>query len=322
MGARPSTFKKGGGRLNNIAATIMGIEFTGDELVYEKGQSGFSRQEFTPGKVKKEGGGVKDKFHTLNAIVSFRVDGATEDTVEPMFAGGADDFAISDDGSTIWDAAYDTPEAAAEAAEDPTNKVKELGANTKFANFITSLCEAGFPEANLPEDRICYDAVIGTRVQLIQRDDPAMKGKKRKGKDGKEYAYQYTAVDDVLALPEDAAAPAAPAPAATKKTAAPAAKAPVKATGKTKAPVAPAEPEVDLDGETDLALADAVASKSPMKVGDLSMWVLKNRMKHPQREQIRAHIVDAGYLAQQAVAVYNAKAKTVEQAQVEEEVEA
>jgi hypothetical protein len=242
-----------------------------------------------------------------------------------MFAGGADDFAISDDGSTIWDAAYDTPEAAAEAAEDSANKVKELGANTKFANFITSLCEAGFPEANLPEDRICYDAVIGTRVQLIQRDDPAMKGKKRKGKDGKEYAYQYTAVDDVLALPEDAEAPTAPASATTKKTAAPAAKAPVKAAaGKTKAPAAPVEPEVDLDGETDLALADAVASKSPFKVGDLSMWVLKNRMKHPQRELIRARIIDAGYLAQQAVAKYNPKTKTVEQAEVEveEEVEA
>jgi hypothetical protein len=311
MGARPSSFKKGGGRLNNVAATIMGIEFTGDELVYQKGQSGFERVEFTPGKVKKEGGGVKDKFHTLNALVSLRVDGATEDTIEPMFAGGADDFAISDDGTTIWDAAYDTPEAAAEAAEDPANKVKELGANTKFANFITSLCEAGFPETNLPEDRICYEATVGTRVQIIQREDPAMKGKKRVDKaTKKEYAYTFTAVDDVLALP-DAEAPAAPAAKASAK-AAPKAAAKPAAGKKVAAPVA--EPELeesDLDAETTLALVEALGKKSPMKVGDLSMWVLKNRMKHPQREAIRSRIVDGTFLATQDGWTYDKTGKTV-----------
>ncbi len=316
MGARPSQFRKGGGRLNGVDVTITGIEWTGDELVYTKGQSGFDRVEFTPGKVKGADGKIKEKFHTLNALVSFMVDGATEATVEPMFAGGADDFAISEDGTTIWDAAYDTPEAAAEAAEDSANKVKELGANTKFANFITSLCEAGFPETNLPEDRICYEAVVGTRVKLIQREDPAMKGKKRIDKaTKKEYAYTFTAVDDVLALPE-AEAPAAPvAKAGTKKAVAPAAKAPV--AGKAKAPVAEV---VDIDAETDLALSEALTAKSPLKVGDLSMWVLKNRMKHPQREAIRARITDAGYLAAQAVGAYNKAAKTVEL--VGEEVEA
>lgn len=314
MGARPSSFKKGGGRLNNVAATITGVEFTGDQLVYTKGESGFSREEFTPGKVKKEGGGVKDKFHTLNALVSLTVDGATEATIEPMFAGGADDFAISDDGLTIWDAAYDTPEAAAEAAEDPANKVKELGANTKFANFITSLCEAGFPEVNLPEDRINYEAIVGTRVQLIQRDDPAMKGKKRIDKaTKKEYAYTFTAVDDVLALPDVEEAPAALAPKAGAKAtttkAAPAAKAP--AGKKAPAPVAEPEPEGDLDAETTLALVEAVGKKSPTKVGDLSMWVLKNRMKHPLREEIRSRIVDVAFLATQDGWVYDKATKTV-----------
>lgn len=320
MGARPSSFKKGGGRLNGVDATITGIEFTGDELVYTKGQSGFDRTEFKPGKVKKEGGGVKDKFHALNALMSFRVDGADTDTIEPMFAGGADDFAISDDGQTIWDAQYDSPEAAAEAAEDPANKVKELGANTKFANFITSLCEAGFPETNLPEDRINYEAIVGTRVRLIQRDDPAMKGKKRIDKaTKKEYAYTYTAVDDVLALPDaEATAPAAPAKTGAKA-------APAKATAASKAPAgkkaAPApEPEADLDGETSLALQEALAAKSPLKVGDLSMWVLKNRMKHPLREAIRSRIVDPTFLASQDGWTYNKTAKTVEL--VGEEVEA
>lgn len=319
MGARPSSFKKGGGRLNNVAATIMGIEFTGDELVYTKGESGFSRQEFTPGKVKTAEGKLKDKFHTLNALVSLRVDGATENSIEPMFAGGAEDFAISDDGLTIWDAAYDTPEAAAEAAEDPANKVKELGANTKFANFITSLCEAGFPETNLPEDRICYEAIVGTRVQLIQREDPAMKGKKRIDKaTKKEYPYTFTAVDDVLALPEAAEAPAAPAAKAAAKAAPKTAAKP--AAGKTKvaAPVAEPEPEEsDLDAETTVALMDALGQKSPQKVGDLSMWVLKNRMKHPQREAIRSRIVDKAFLATEDGWTFDKAAKTVAVAESE-----
>lgn len=313
MGARPSSFKKGGGRLNGVDVLINGIEFTGDELVYTKGESGFSRQEFTPGKIKKEGGGVKDKFHTLNALLSFRVDGATEDTVEPMFAGGADDFAISDDGQTIWDAAYDTPEAAAEAAEDSANKVKELGANTKFANFVTSLCEAGFPETNLPEDRINYEAIVGTRVRLIQRDDPAMKGKTRLDKKtGKSYPYQYTAVDDVLALPE---ADEAPAPVA-KKGGTKTPVAPVKAGSKK--PAAPVVEEgPDLDGETTLALLEALGQKSPQKVGDLSMWVLKNRMKHVLREDIRSRIVDKAFLATEAGWTYDKAAKTVAVAEEE-----
>lgn len=313
MGSRPSQFKKGGGRLNGVDVVITGVEFTGDELVYTKGESGFSRQEFVASKVKKEGGGVKDKFHTLNALVSLTVDGATEATIEPMFAGGADDFAISDDGLTIWDAAYDTPEAAAEAAEDPANKVKELGANTKFANFITSLCEAGFPEVNLPEDRICYEAIVGTRVLLMQRDDPGMKGKTKTGKDGKARPYQYTAVDDVLALPDVDEAPAAPAPKAGMKAtttkAAPAAKAPAGKTAPT--PVAEPEPAGDLDAETTLALVEAVGKKSPTKVGDLSMWVLKNRMKHPLREEIRSRIVDVAFLATQDGWVYDKATKTV-----------
>lgn len=319
MGARPSQFRKGGGRLNGVDLVITGIEFTGDELVYTKGESGFSRQEFTPGKVKKADGGLKDKFHTLNALVSMRVDGATEDTIEPMFAGGADDFAISDDGQTIWDAAYDTPEAAAEAEEDPANKVKSLGANTKFANFISSLVEAGFPETNLPEDRINYEAIIGTRVKVVQREDPAMKGKKRLDKaTKKEYAYTFTAVDDVLALPDADEAPATPAAKTAPKgktAAAPAVPAPGKKG--VKAPPPAAEPDLDLDGETTLALVEAVAAKSPTKTGDLSMWVLKNRMKHPLREEMRARIIDKTFLATEDGWTYDKAAKTV--SAVEEE---
>lgn len=313
-GARPSQFKKGGGRLNNVAATITGIEWTGDELVYTKGESGFSRVEFTPGKVKKAGGGVKDKFHALNALVSLRVDGATEDTIEPMFAGGADDFAISEDGQELWDAAYDTPEAAEEADQDPANKVRGLGANTKFWLFLDSLSKAGFPEVNLPEHRLTFGAIVGTRVQIIQRDDPAMKGKKKLDASGKEskYGYTYTAVDDVLALPEVDEVPVVKG---GKKTTAKAA--PVKTVAGKKAPVAPVVEEVDLDGETTLALLDALAQKSPQKVGDLSMWVLKNRMKHPEREAIRSRIVTPTFLATEDGWVYDKAAKMVTLAESE-----
>ena len=312
-GSRPSSFKKGGGKLNGVAAVITGYQFTDDAVSFAEGGV-LTREPFTAGKVKGKDGKIKEKFHTLNTIVSFRVDGAEEDMEQPFFSGGAEDFAISEDGLTIWDSNYETAEAA--AAEEDQKKVRGLGANTAIGAFIASLCEAGFPDSSLSEDTINFEPIIGTRVQLVQREDPNMKGKKRKGKDGKEYAYTQTVVDDVLALP-DGESETTPVKAAPVKTAKPVAKAagkPVAGTKSTKASTV-----ADLDGETEIVLAEALAASKTgtVKVTDLSMYVLKHRMNHPQREALRSRIVTADFLSKQSSGAYDKAAKTV--SRVEEE---
>jgi hypothetical protein len=171
MGARPSSFKKGGGFLNNVDGVITNYEFT---------------TEF-PG-----GGGKKGKknpdFSPLFFILSARVDGADEDAQTTLNAGNADNFEISDDGKTLT----------------PVEEGFELSANSAVGKFIGSLCEAGFPETNLPEDAINFEAIIGTRVRFVQvvNKEATEKYGKRKSKDGKrEFDRQDLKVSNVLGLP-------------------------------------------------------------------------------------------------------------------------
>src|SRR5213593_1624882 len=112
MGARPSSFKKGGGFLNNVDGTFKGYQFT-DE---------FNGEPFNPKAKGKDG---KPRFHSLYFVPSVRVDGADEDVTTTMFVGGFDDWNVSNDGLTIWDSSYDTEEEAIEAGE----AARSVGAN-------------------------------------------------------------------------------------------------------------------------------------------------------------------------------------------------
>jgi len=187
MGARPSSFKKGGGFLNNVDATIVDYEFT-DDIITKDG-----REAFKAGKYKNSKGQVKDRFHALNAILTVLVDGATEPVTTTLFAGGAEDFDISDNGHTLT----------------PLQDGGGIGASTGWGKLISSLCapdgtqgENGFPEENFPGDDepINYEAMIGTRVRLTQKKDDEATAKygKRKSKDGKkEYDRTDLVVDEV-----------------------------------------------------------------------------------------------------------------------------
>lgn len=263
MGARPSSFKKGGGFLNGVDGVITDYQFT-DE---------FNGEAFKPGKDPKT---KKERFHALYCVLSARVDGADEDVTTTLFAGGADDFSVSDDGHVIWDSEYESPEAAA-AAE---NEARSLGANTAFGKFMTSLVAAGFPETNLPEFDIDYTSVIGTRVRFVQRtnvDDTKKLGKRKDRKTGKEYDRQDLLVENVYALPGTQSA--APAPTTKAPAGKPAAKA-----GKVSKPAA-GEDLKTLSGNTLVdILNDAGGSIVKSKV---SMKVLSKLMRHAQREDVR-----------------------------------
>lgn len=158
-GARPSTYKKAGGFLNNVDGKIVGYEFT-DE---------FNGQPFVPGKVKG-----KDKFHSLYFVVQVQLDGADDIETTTLFVGGADDFEIENDGHTL------TP------LEDGFGLSNRSG----LALFINSLVAAGFDENLLPEDEINFEAIIGARVRFVQvLNEEATKklGKRKDKKTGKEY---------------------------------------------------------------------------------------------------------------------------------------
>ena len=145
MGARPSTFHKGGGGfLNGVDGVITGYRWTDQ----------FNGEDFVPGKKSKEQGGG-DKFHSLFMELSARPDGADEDQTQNLFAGGYDDYEVSEDGLTL---------TSAEGGECA------IGGNTAAAKFIASLCEAGFPESKFDEDpdSINFEPMVGTRVRFGQ----------------------------------------------------------------------------------------------------------------------------------------------------------
>ncbi len=250
-GARPSTFRKGGGGfLDGVDGVIVNYQFT-DE---------FNGEPFVPGK----SAAGKERFHSLYARLSVRVDGAEEDTTTTLFAGGADDFDISDDGYTLT-----------------SDEDKSLSGTTAWGKFIQSLVEAGFDENTLPEDSVNFQAIIGTRARFVQRVDAETTkklGKKIDKKTGRAYDRKDLVVDNVysVATPAKASKPAA-------KT----------AKGNAVKPAA-----VDL---TDLAVEtlQSIVSKAGGKIAKskLSMQVLKALVGRPECEAVRKLINTDDFLS-------------------------
>jgi len=275
MGARPSSFRKsGGGFLNGVDGVITGYTFT-DE---------FNGEPFKPGRDPKTG---KERFHALYCVLSVRVDGADEDVTTTLFVGGADDFEVSEDGHVL-----------------SSEEGRELGAGTAFAKFITSMVEAGFPEARLPEDSIDFTSIIGTRGRFIQRaneEDTKRLGKRKDKKTGKEYARTDLVIDQVYELPADEAE-AAPAPKAKGKPAA----------GK----AAKGEDLTQLTTDTLLAiLADAPNNTINRK--NLATKVIMKLTKHPKREDVRGIMTSEDFLQGENGWSYDAKSGAVTLAESE-----
>ena len=132
--SRPSGFKSGGGFLSDVDGTLKGGTF-------------WTAKELWPNSEQKN-----VNFMPLYYKLALRVDGAKEDISVRLFAGGDNDWQISDDRSTL--------EPLRDGAKFPANS--ELGA------FVTAMVELGFPEEELPEDVINYEAFSGYRVRFIQ----------------------------------------------------------------------------------------------------------------------------------------------------------
>jgi len=265
MGSRPSSFKKGGGFLNGVDGVITGYRWT-DE---------FNGEAFVPGKDPKT---KKDKFHSLFCEVSVRVDGADEDVTQHLFAGGFEDFEISEDGLTLT---------------APDGGECTIGQNTGAAKFWGSLCAAGFPEDNFSDDpnSVNFEPAVGARVKFVQRKDEESTrklGKRKDKKTGKEYDRTDLVVDVVYELPGTAAAPA--------KGAKPAAKAPAKG-AKTSA-----APTVDIDAIAAQTVVEIVTrmakptDKKKFSMESLKSPVLKSGDGATVKEAVRKRIYEDDYL--------------------------
>lgn len=275
MGARPSSFKKGGGFLNGVDGVIVSYQFT-DE---------FNGEPFVAGKNKVTG---KPKFHALNCLLGVKVDGAEEIVYTTLFVGGFDDFEVSEDGLTLT----------------PNEDGRELGAGVAFTTLIASLCQAGFPEENLPEDEINFEAIIGTRVRFEQKTNTETTkklGKQVDKKTGKEYDRKDLVITNVYDLPGKAAK------AAPVKGAKPAA-------GKAKKS---AEPDFE-DEAKDAVLAVLKANDGQVAKTKLAMKVTQKLLKHENREEIRILATSDDFLEKELGWTYNAKKGIIAIAEEEE----
>ncbi len=292
MGIRPSSFRRGGGFLDEVTGVITNYQVS----------DAFNGVPYVAGKIKTKDGRTIDRPHSLNLALSFRVDGAEEDVTTTLkVAGDADQWAVSDDGYVVWDAEYATPEEATAAEEADPKSVRQIGPSSQLGKFISSLCtpsegDLKFPEELLSEHNIDLRGVIGTRVELHQAQYTAEElaqvrklgaTDKRSGKNGKEYDRTNLLVKRVLELPQQ------------KKVVA------SKSTSRTNGPgKAAPEPEPDSVKETAtvglqeiLTAAGGSITKAKLSVKVLMTPFLK---KHPQRDAVREYLTDDDNLAELA----------------------
>lgn len=263
MGARPSSFKKGGGFLNGVDARIVDYQFT-DE---------FNGEPFKPGKDPKT---KKDRFHALNFFLTVKVDGADDTINTTLFGGGFEDFEVSNDGHVLT---------------NPEGGECTLGAGTAVGRLLNSLIVAGFDENEFSDDPNSVDLtpIIGKRVRFVQRtnvEDTKRLGK-RKGKDGKEYDRQDLVIDQYYA---EAASASSSKSGSTKGAAA------SKGAGKGNTKKA-AEVDIKvLSGETLIAiLEDSDGKITKQKLGVKVLLRLKG---NDAREDVRKFLFDDSNLTE------------------------
>ena len=282
-GARPSAFRKGGGFLNDVDGEITNYEFT---------------TEFPGGGGKRKS---KSDFNALYSVLSVRVDGADEDVETTFFVGSADEWEISDDGKTLT---------------GDGNLQSTIG----WGLFIASLVEHGFPENDLPEDEVNFEAIIGWRVRFVQQTNERATAKygKRKAKKGK---GEYDRTDVVVSQVYDQqAAKGSRSKATTRPTGARSATssratAVTPTTSRSSSKPNGRVKEVDLTDDADALLIEILEGKDgEIKRKGLTMEVTKRRMKDPNRDALRDLIFSDDYLTgaeERGLIGYDQKTQTV-----------
>lgn len=246
-----SAIKKGGGFLNNVDGVLKSYTFE-DRF---KGE-------------KKAG-------KWIYFVPVIHTDGADEPVDQHLFVGGADRYTISEDGQELT-----------HVDESPVT----FGFSTPFGRFMDSLCEAGFPEDELPNladgDALNLSAIVDRRFRFKQEVDVEATKKlgKRKvgtGKNAKEYDRTNTVIEAVLA-----------ASAGGKKAAKPAA-----SKGKAK----DEDDEDSLKEEAADVLKDVLEkATTPVTRKNMSLPVSKALMKNANKDALKAIILDEDWQDEQS----------------------
>ena len=172
MGARPSSFSKGGGMFSG-EGKITGYEFfVGETTKVKNGPR--KGEDFTP----------------LSLNVTFRMDGADQDVSKRLLIGDADNYGEVTDSNQV----LQTPDG------------QQISAKGEAGIFIGTLCDNGFDETRFSDtnDYIDYRPMIGTRIVLVNEvneEKTKRQGKEKNKTTGKEYDRRDLKVARVLALP-------------------------------------------------------------------------------------------------------------------------
>lgn len=277
MGARPSTFKRGGGFLNGVDGVITSYRFT------DQSPSKDGPVDFKPGKHKGPDGKLKDNFHSLYFELHARADGAKEEVQTSLFAGGYDDYEVSEDGLTLT---------------SPDGGPVSIGASTAAGIFITSIVEAGFDENEFDEDETTanFEPIVGKRYRFVQRrNDEATKklGKRVDKKTGKAYDRNDLVVDQYYGPVEETVTPTArPTTAASKPSAskaAPTSSAKTETKSKPNGKAGTPTPAFDVAERSSQVLTDILAeSGGSITKARLSSRIIQRLMKDvPVRDAVR-----------------------------------
>ncbi len=188
MGLRDAFSKSSGGRLNNVDATVVDYEFSTTFPYEAKGKTA----------------GKKSTFNTLWFNASIKTDGAEEAVVEPIFAGDADQWDISEDGHSV----------------SPKEGVERAGFFGSIVVLLEDMFNAGFPEPDYEAGgEIDLSSLIGERFRFVQvKDEEATKrmGKQIDKKDPKKsYDRKRLGVTEYHGAAKEEAAPAAKAKTST-----------------------------------------------------------------------------------------------------------
>ena len=277
--SRPSGFRSGGGFLSDIDGTLKGGTFwTAEEL--------WPDREHNP------------NFMPLYYKLALRVDGAKEDISVRLFAGGDDDWQISDDRNTL----------------EPLRDDAKFPANSELGAFVTAMVELGFPEEELPEEVINYEAFSGYRVRFIQVPKLDKKTGKQRTRTPKTGAYAGKTFNDTftsVGVVYGKESPTEAAGIATRKAAGAPKKAVVasKANGKGKGS--------DIVTETTESLLTLLAeapegsllkAKLPVLLG---RYCIKTGKSTEQREEMRKLIYTDEFLGSEAGWVYDPESQAI-----------
>jgi len=270
-------FRKAGGYLNNVDATIVEFQLTNTPDFGENAKRPARQEGFTP----------------LWIVLTTRNDGSDKDETTHINLGGGDDFVIGEEGRSLI----------------PSSKDAMLWADTPGARLIASGYANGIPEPDpAPGEPLDFSNFVGYRVRFVQVTDAdgmsrmakkvkANKNKypkynelgQRKGTDGKFYDQRNPEISAVYGLSEGVSRPTKAPVTKTASSRTTTTTSPSKGNGKTNGSVKAVEENTDaLKAFAAETLVKILGEHDgQVKKVQLNQYVTRGIAKDPRRDDVR-----------------------------------